>query len=58
MEFEFAHKVGKTWNFHSKPGKPLNCSKFGVSRFTFQDNVYVIYKKNTINIFVISTLLT
>ncbi len=39
---EFAHKLGKTWNFNSKPGKKIEISKFDVSRFTSQD---VIYKK-------------
>ncbi len=53
---EFAQKVRKTWNFNSKPGFLFFIIiKFCVSKFTFQD---VIYIKKIIYIFVISTLST
>ncbi len=45
---EFAQKVGKAWNFNSKPGKYYIERKFGVSRFTFQD---VISKKESFTSF-------
>ncbi len=42
---EIVQKVGKSWNFNSKPGKnPENC-KFNISKFTFQN---IIYQKMSI----------
>ncbi len=52
----FAHKVGRTWNFNAKPEKNHDICKFCVLKFTFQDVIYK--KKNPIYFFDISTLWT